>query len=145
MEYVRFAINILENDRNEILLLKRSLNLSLGPGQWGFPAGHIEPDETPERCSIRELREELGPHHRLVPVRRLGPVRDSFYGGKFEIFLFHYRWTRGNIELNKEHTAYAWVGREAYLNYDVVDGIDEDLDYFGIWPRSYLNKDKLPR
>ncbi|MGH8527381.1 MAG: NUDIX hydrolase, partial [Gammaproteobacteria bacterium] len=46
MEYTRFAINILENDRNEILLLKRSLHLSLGPGQWGFPAGQIEPDET---------------------------------------------------------------------------------------------------
>jgi len=145
MENTRFAINLLENYRNEILLLKRSLHLSLGPGQWGFPAGHIELDETPEACSIRELREELGPYHRLVPVRKLGPVRDSFYGGKFEIFLFHYRWKRGNIELNKEHTAYAWVGREAYRNYEVVDGIDEDLDYFGIWPRSYLNKGKLPR
>lgn len=145
MEHTRFALNILENDRNEVLLLKRSLHLSLGPGRWGFPGGRIEPGEAPEACSFRELREELGPHYELAPLRMLGPVRDSLYGGQYEIFLFHYRWRLGTIALNHEHTAYAWVGRKAYRDYQVVDGTDEDLDYLGIWPRSYLNEDKLPR
>jgi hypothetical protein len=47
--------------------------------------------------------------------------------------------------LNEEHTEYAWVSREHYHHYHVMDGIDEDIDYFKIWPRSYLNPDKLPR
>jgi 8-oxo-dGTP pyrophosphatase MutT (NUDIX family) len=139
----RFAIDILENDRNEILLLKRSTDATLGPGLWGFPAGHIEAGETPPQCAARELEEEIGPQ-RVTLVSQVGPVRDNFYGGVYEIFLFHFRWHVGAIRLNHEHTAYAWVDRDAYRNYSVMDGIDEDLAYFSIWPRAALNPDKLP-
>ena len=142
--HARFAISLLENSRNELLLLKRAPGVALGPGLWGFPAGHIEPGETPEQCALRELKEELG----LEPpelLSTLGPVRDSLYGGIYEIYLFHYRWRGGEIRLNPEHTEHVWVSREDYRNYPVMDGIDEDIDYFKIWPRSYLNPDKLPR
>lgn len=143
--HARFAISLLENDRNELLLLKRAQDAPLGPGLWGFPAGHIEPDETPEQCALRELKEELGLQQPPELLGTLGPVRDSFYGGIYEIFLFHYRWRGGEIHLNQEHTEYAWVSREDYRRYPVMDGIDEDIDYFRIWPRSCLNLDKLPR
>ena len=143
--HARFAINIVENGRNELLLLKRAPQAQLGPGLWGFPAGHIEPGETPMQCSLREIKEELGTEGSLELVNSLGPVRDSFYGGGYRIYLFHYRWHAGKIRLNEEHTEYAWVSREHYRHYHVMDGIDEDIDYFKIWPRSYLNPDKLPR
>ena len=141
----RFSINVVENEGNEILLLKRGHDTRLGPGKWGFPAGHMENDETPDACSIRELREEIGADHTLELLRRIGPVADSFYGGIYEIHLYHYRWLGGNIILNHEHTEYAWVAKEVFRDYDVMDGIDEDIHYFGIWPRNYLNPDKLPR
>ncbi len=142
--HTRFAISLLENDRNELLLLKRAQKAPLGPGLWGFPAGHIEPGETPEQCALRELKEELGLEAPPELLSALGPVRDSFYGGIYEIYLFHYRWRGGEIRLNHEHTEYAWVSRGNYRRYPVMDGIDEDIDYFGIWPRTYLNPDKLP-
>lgn len=140
----RFAINLIENERHELLLLKRAQDRALGPGLWGLPAGTIEPDETPEACSLREITEEIGPHHRIDRLARLGPIRDSFYGGRFEVHLFHYRWLGGTIVLNDEHTAYAWVQAESYRGYEVMDGIDEDIDLLGIWPRRYLNPRKLP-
>lgn len=140
----RFSINILENECNEILLLKRGHRTSLGPGKWGFPAGHIENDETPEECSHRELTEEIGAQVKVQLLRRIGPVRDSFYGGVYEIYLYHYRWQGGDIHLNHEHTEFAWVSKEDFRDYAVMDGIDEDIQYFGIWPRSYLNPEKLP-
>ena len=140
----RFSINVLENDRNEILLLKRGHQTKLGPGLWGFPAGHIESDEDPQTCSIRELKEEIGDKFEVKLMAHIGPVRDSFYGGIYQIYLFHYHWHGGEIHLNHEHTEYAWVSKEDFRNYSVMDGIDEDIRYFGIWPRNYLNSEKLP-
>jgi 8-oxo-dGTP diphosphatase len=141
----RFSINIIENSDNEILLLKRHPDAELGPGLWGFPAGHIRQGETPGQCALRELREEIGEDIQIKLVKKLGPVRDSFYGGIYEVYLFHHRWNGGTIKLNREHTAYDWVGAEDYKNYQVMDGMDEDLFYLEIWPVKYLDPGKLPQ
>ena len=140
----RFSINVLENDNQEILLLKRRPDAQLGPGLWGFPAGHIENGESAEECALRELREEIGKYFTIETVNRLGPLRDPFYGGIYEIHLFHHHWTKGTIRLNHEHTGYAWVCKENFKHYAVMDGIDEDLLYLNIWPREYLNENRLP-
>ncbi len=141
----RFSINILENDQNEILLLKRSEKMQLGPGLWGFPAGHIEDNESPQDCAMRELHEEIGNEFRIELINHIGPLRDSFYGGIYQIYLYHHRWLDGTVILNQEHTDYAWVGKQEFKDYCVMDGIDEDIFYLGIWPIEFLNHDKLPR
>jgi len=140
----RFSINILENLHNEILLLKRSTNAALGPGLWAFPAGHIEEGETPEDCAYRELSEEIGSDINIRLVNELGPIRDTLFGGIYQVYLFHHRWIDGIITLNNEHTGYAWVTPQDYKHYSVMDGLDEDIYYLGIWPRSCLNEAKLP-
>ena len=140
----RYSINVIENDANEVLLLKRSHKARLAPGQWGFPAGHREDGETPEQCAARELREEIGADHHVRLKRVLGPIRDTLYGGIYEIHLFHQRWLGGTITLNHEHTDHAWVSKERFRDYDVMNGIDEDILYLGIWPREYLREEKLP-
>ncbi|MBT7951305.1 MAG: NUDIX domain-containing protein [Gammaproteobacteria bacterium] len=140
----RFSINVVENSNSELLLLKRSKASKFGPGLWGFPAGHIDPGESPEECALRELEEEIGPVFTVEDLSSMGPVRDSYYGGIYEINLFHRRWLDGDVKLNHEHTAYAWVKREEYKDYPVMDGIDEDIRYFNIWPSKFLNTDRLP-
>ena len=140
----RFSINVVENSNSELLLLKRSKASKFGPGLWGFSAGHIEPGESPEECALRELKEEIGPVFNIEDLSSMDPVRDSYYGGIYEIFLFHRRWLDGDVTLNHEHTAYAWVRREEYKDYPVMDGIDEDIRYFNIWPSKFLNTNRLP-
>lgn len=140
----RFAINVLENSNGEILLLKRREDKEMGPGLWGLPAGHIEEGESPGECALRELHEEIGDDIRIEFVKPYGPVRDTWYGGIYEVHLFHFHWQGGRVHMNDEHTDYAWVGREDYCNYQVMDGLDEDLYYLGIWPVEFLNRDKLP-
>lgn len=128
----RFSINVIQNANDELLLLKRSERAKLGPGLWGFPAGHIRQDESPLECAMRELQEETGTDCMTELLREYGPVRDKHYGGIYEIYLFHLRWLEGAINLNHEHTAYAWVDPSDLREYDIMAGMEDDLDYLGI-------------
>src|SRR4051812_23429775 len=86
----RFCLAVLENGRGEILLLRRSAEDDFAPGLWGFPGGHIEANESPEVTIEREVAEEIGVRVSRELVRRFGPVRDTLYGGIYEVHLFLY-------------------------------------------------------
>lgn len=140
----RYALNLLVDPADRLLMLRRAPDTTLGPGQWGLPAGKIEPGETPEQAARREMREEIGPGHAVELLRYVGPIRDTYYGGRFEIHLFHFRWSSGEVVLNDEHTAHAWVAPAEYRGYDVMDGIDEDIAILGFWPRRFLDPARVP-
>ena len=46
-------------ERAGAFLLTRRLKGTHLEGTWEFPGGKCEPDETPEACLVREIREEL--------------------------------------------------------------------------------------
>lgn len=49
------------NPRGQILLLLRDEKPGLPcAGMWDLPGGHVEDDETPELCIVREMDEEMG-------------------------------------------------------------------------------------
>ena len=140
----RYALNLLTNSHGELLLIKRATSARLGPGLWGLPAGRIEDGETPAQAALREMEEEIGPGHVTELLRYLGPLRDTYYGGIYEIHLFHRRWRAGTVTLNHEHSAWAWVAAERYRDYAVMDGIDEDIALLELWPQRYLNRERIP-
>lgn len=140
----RYALNLLIDDRERLLMLRRSPQAKLGPALWGLPAGKIEAGESPAAAARREMQEEIGAGHGVTLLRYLGPIRDTFYGGQYEIHLFHQRWRHGRVLLNDEHTAWAWVSREDYRSYPVMDGIDEDIAMLGIWPQRFLDPARIP-
>ena len=140
----RYAINVIEDPQGRLLFLRRAGHLHLGAGLWGFCAGRLEPGEDAQACSEREMREEIGDDHRVQLLRSLPPRSDSFFGGGMTIYLFHYRWLDGSVRLNREHTAWVWLSQEELVDYTVMDGIEEDIDLLGIWPREYLDTQRLP-
>ena len=140
----RYALNLLLNPAGELLLIRRVETARLGPGLWGLPAGKIEPGETPAEAALREMEEEIGPGHETRLVRYLGPLRDTYYGGIYEIHLFHRHWLAGDVRLNHEHSAFAWVSPERFRDYPVMDGIDEDIALLGLWPQRWLNPARIP-
>lgn len=50
---------LLENERGEVLFLRRS-GTGYADGQWSIPAGHIDPGETLVEACVRETVEEIG-------------------------------------------------------------------------------------
>jgi 8-oxo-dGTP pyrophosphatase MutT (NUDIX family) len=140
----RFSICLLEDKSKRLLFIKRSISDAIGPGKWGFPAGHIEDGESPMECALREMNEEIGPEHKISELNILGPVRDTFYGGKFEIHLFHFRWISGEIILNDEHTEFAWVAANEFVGLDTMLGVEEDIVLLNIWPSAIFNQSRLP-
>jgi len=55
-----FTTDIYVVYKDELLMLKRSMAKKAFPGFWLVPGGHIENNEDPASCAIRELREETG-------------------------------------------------------------------------------------
>ena len=140
----RFALNLILDSKDRLLMLLRSEKSALGPNQWGLPAGKIEGKEKPDQAAQRERIEEIGQEHEVQLIRYLGPIVDSFYGGKYEVHLFQFAWKNGQINLNEEHTDFAWVAKEEIADMDVMLGIEEDIAILGIWPTHYLNQNRLP-
>ncbi len=50
----------LVNEKNEILLERRSKNKKYSPNKWGLCAGHVDTGETLKSAAIREIKEEVG-------------------------------------------------------------------------------------
>jgi len=60
------AAGVILSWRGELLLVKRRYHPRAGA--WCLPAGFMEHGETPERCALRELREETGIRGRLAEL-----------------------------------------------------------------------------
>jgi ADP-ribose pyrophosphatase YjhB (NUDIX family) len=58
------AAGVILDGRSGVLMVKRKF--APAAGAWCLPAGFMEYGETPERCAVRELREETGIVARLV-------------------------------------------------------------------------------
>ncbi|MDB5169194.1 MAG: GDP-mannose mannosyl hydrolase [Candidatus Saccharibacteria bacterium] len=54
------AKTVLVNDRNEILLLRRSPTDVVRPGTADFPGGSVDPGEDIMEAAVREIKEESG-------------------------------------------------------------------------------------
>jgi len=56
----REILVIIVNEKNEVLLQKRSYKRRHLPGKWALCAGHVIENETEKSTAVRELKEEIG-------------------------------------------------------------------------------------
>ncbi len=111
MKLVTAAIII--ND-GKILIAQRADNQNLD-GKWEFPGGKVEPNETPEECLIREIREELG-----IRIEVECFFAESIYRydtGTIRLLAYKARWIDGEYKLTA-HSQIKWVRPCELENYD---------------------------
>ena len=77
-------------------------------GLWEFPGGKVEPGETPERCLVRELEEELGIVARIDCLAPFVFASHAYEDFHLLMPLFLLRRWEGFVE-RREHADLAWV------------------------------------
>ncbi len=134
---------IIYNDEGKYLITKRSLTKKAFPGKWTVPGGGVEVDDyihlkptTPagqwygalENTLRREIWEEANlevekPQY-LLDIAFIRPD-----GVPVIILSYYVKYKSGVVKLKEEATIdYKWVTLEEAKNYDIIDGIWEEIE-----------------
>ena len=133
------ATAIIHQD-DKYLLLQRSQNKKAFPGKWTVPGGGLEvsdyinlPKTTTEHWYFalenslrREIKEETG-----LEVEELKYLCDMTFirpdGVPTVILSFYCDWKSGQVKLDEDNIKYAWVTVKEVKNYDLVEGLFEEI------------------
>ncbi len=124
------------------LITKRSKNESHFPGKWTVPGGKLEQKDYKEKqfdtnagqwyniletLLRREVREETG-----LDIKNIKYLANLVFERKdnipvvvISLFADH---DKGEVMLNHESDDYKWVTLEEAKNYDLIDGIYEEIE-----------------
>jgi len=90
------------------------------PLKWEFPGGKVEPEETPEKALVRELKEELAIQAKVGP--EIGRYEFQ-YQGSWPIMLMFYQVVEFSGEpKNLNFEQILWAPRERLRDYDFLEG-----------------------
>jgi len=109
---------ILENQKDEILLIKRSSHMEY-PDCWEDIGGRLNPSESPEEGLRREIFEETGIKDIEIvkPLTMFHVFRKNEEKAENELIGISY-WCKtktSKVKLSDEHTDYKWVEPEDAL------------------------------
>ena len=124
------------------LIAKRAPNKIAFPNKWTVPGGKLEPQDYEdgkadtsaghwynicENTLRREVMEETG--LKIKNIRYLTSLvfrrRDGIPVVVISLFADHHE---GDVKLCKDLTEHAWVTSEQAKNYDLIDGIYEEIE-----------------
>lgn len=135
------AITAIINKDNKYLIIRRSQNKKRFPGMWTVPGGKLEtkdyldlPKDTKfywynvlEKALQREVLEEVG--IKIKNIRYLTSLATVHPDGSPSLVISCTGdYLSGKIKLQEEETdQYAWVSLKEAKNYDLIDGIFDEL------------------
>lgn len=109
---------IIENDRGEILLVKRNPDAEF-PNCWEDVGGRLKQSESPEDGLRREIEEETGIEdiEIIKPLTVFHVYRKNIKKAENELIGISYwcKTTTTNVTLSNEHTDFKWVSPEEAL------------------------------
>lgn len=90
---------------NKVFAARRKAGLHLA-SFWEFPGGKIEPDESPEQCLERELREEFGIETRVTEY--IGENVHAYKDKTIRLIAYQVEHLSGDFQL-LEHDQFKWL------------------------------------
>ena len=106
------GINIvIRDDKDRVLVLKRSPEAKISPSFWNLPGGSVERRERLNKAVVREAKEETS-----LEIKPEGKPFYIYYYPKTAVYAVKARIVKGNVILNKEHTKFKWVSKDDWKN-----------------------------
>ena len=109
-------------DKDQLLIVRRSLDDTSYPGAWEFPGGHLDDNETIKEGLKRELFEEIGFDMDFEPIITNYTdelkVKNNETKLCIEIdFIINVNKEEVEIKLSNEHIDFKWVTKDSeYLD-----------------------------
>ena len=122
---------IFVNDKEQILLFLRDNKPDLPyPNMWDVPGGHVEANEHPEECIIREMKEEMD-----LDIDEF----DLFSKIEFEDRIEYTFWASADLDIDKieltEGQQLKWFTRDEAKQTQLAYGFNEIVEnFFSIAP-----------
>ena len=134
------ATAIIQKD-GKYLVVKRSPDKDVFPNRWHVPGGGLEmedyintPKTTPdawyyavENSLKREIKEEVD-----LEVGKLNYLLNLVFirpdGIPVVTLSYYCDWESGDVKLNEENTDYKWVTLKEAENYDLIEGILDEIE-----------------
>jgi len=115
----------LQNQKGKILILKRSDKIKAYKGCWSGVAGYVKKGEKPIDTAYKEICEEVGlKGDNIVFLKRGKPVEltDFYEDEKYDwtVFPFLFKYIKGKIIIDWEHTEYNWIDPEEIVKFKTV-------------------------
>lgn len=117
---------IFVNDQQQVLLFLRDDKPALPyRNMWDVPGGHVEPDETPQECIVREMKEEMN-----LDLKDFQLFCEKEFNDRLE-YTF---WKKQNLEINKinllEGQYLRWFTRQEAASTKLAYGFNEIVEDF---------------
>ncbi|NQT65869.1 MAG: NUDIX domain-containing protein [FCB group bacterium] len=117
---------IFVNDQNQILLFLRDDKAGLPyRNMWDVPGGHVEPDETPEQCIIREMIEEMN-----IDLQDFQLLCQKEFDDRIE----YTYWKKANLIISEinlmEGQRLKWFTQQEAANTELAYGFNEIVKKF---------------
>ena len=117
------------NDTRQILLFLRDNKPDLPyPNMWDVPGGHVEANESPEKCIIREMKEEMD-----LDIDEF----DLFSKVEFEDRIEYTFWAKADFDINEivlmEGQKLKWFTRDDARQTPMAYGFNEIIEKFYIY------------
>lgn len=118
-------------DKQKILILKRSDKVKTMKGLWAGISGIIEKNESPLTRAKIEIYEETGiSEDKIKLIKSADKLRvnsPQYENHEWEIFPFLFEAKNPEIKLNWENSEYLWITLDELKNYNSVPSLDKVL------------------
>lgn len=122
---------LIQNDKNEILLVRRSKKLDWQPNEWEIPYGRLSQHEDAQTALRRELMEEVGLSVlEPKPLTAWHIYRGDEKNAHNELIgiTFVCKLKSGEVKLSDEHEEFVWISPSEAIKLINVRGIQKDIE-----------------
>jgi len=119
------SIIFINSQREILLFLRDDIPHIPFPNIWDLPGGHVEPDETPEECIVREMKEEMG-----LDIKDY----QLFSVIEFDDRIEYTFWQKANLDLDKieltEGQCLKWFTENEAKSTELASGFNQIVEDF---------------